>query len=176
MLSPLFLISPIMGWSWPSLLPIAIAVASGYGYKKLTDPGETGWLRGRLTTVMENQRVVSVPIDEILGEAVSDEVARDERLVFERGEIRLIFRRDARGKFSVDVLGPKATPAMVLRQEAERFSRELVQGFVYNRVVRELEARGINVTNETVDEESGDIVLDLRRWKAPGPTTEISVR
>ena len=46
----LFMITPLLGWSWPSLLPIAIAVASGYGYKKLTGVGEEDWLRGRLTT------------------------------------------------------------------------------------------------------------------------------
>ena len=164
MLSPLFFITPVVGWSWPSLLPVAIAVAAGYGYKKLTDMGENGWLRGELTNLIENQRKVSVPVDETLHEAVSDEVGRDDSLIFERDDIRLIFRRDARGKFFVEVIGPKATPAMVLQREAETFARGLVQSFVYNRVMRELELRGINVTNETVDEETGDIILEMRRW------------
>ncbi len=62
----LFIITPTLGWTWPSLVPIAIAVASGYGYKKLTDTDQSAWLRGRLTTEMENLRRVSVPIDELV--------------------------------------------------------------------------------------------------------------
>jgi hypothetical protein len=31
--------------------------------------------------------------------------------------------------------------------------------------VREMEARGLNVVNENVEAESGDIVLELRKWQ-----------
>ena len=97
----LYMITPMLGWTWPSLLPIAVAVAAGYGYKKLTDTGENAWLRGRLTTEMENLRRVSVPIDEIVSDVVGEEVGRDQRLIFEKDDYRLIFRRDMRGKFFV---------------------------------------------------------------------------
>lgn len=161
---PIFVITPLLGWAWPSLAPLVVAVASGYGYKKLTDPTDKGWLRGKLTAELENLRRVSLPIDEVMREAVGDEVGRDERLVFEKDDYRLIFRRDIRGKFFVEVLGPVHVPANVLRKEALDFARELVQQFVYNRVVREMENRGLTVVDETV-EESGDIEIQTRRYR-----------
>jgi len=163
-LSPLFLITPTLGWTWPSLLPIAMAIAAGHGYKKLTSNDQSAWLRGRLTKEMENLRRVSVPIDELVEGLIADELGRDERLIFEKDNYRLIFRCDPRGKFFINILGPKAIPASVLRKEALEFTEELVQQFAYNRVVQEMEARGINVVKEKVDAENGDVILEIRRW------------
>ena len=161
----LYLITPLMGWTWPSLLPVAIAGAAGYGYQKLTGIDEKAWLRGRLTREMENLKRVSLPIDELIADVVGEEVGRDQRLVFKKDDYRLIFRRDAEGHFFVDVLGPRVVPSRTLREEALAFARELVQQFVYNRVVREMEARGIHVLQETTEEETGDIILEARRWR-----------
>ncbi len=101
----------------------------------------------------------------MIADVVGDELGRDERLIFEKENLRLVFRRDTRARFFVDVLGPKTTPASRLRDEAMAFASELAQEFVYNRVVREMEARGLNVVNENVEAESGDIVLELRKWQ-----------
>ncbi len=161
----IFVISPILGWSWPALTPFVIAAAAGMGYKQLTRTDEKGWLRGQLTKEMENLKIVSVPVDELIEDVIGDEVGRDERLIFERDDYRLVFKRDPRGKFFIDVLGPKNIPTKMLREEAEAFAQELIQDFVYNRVMREMEERGINITEETVDDETGDIVLEARRWK-----------
>ncbi len=49
----IFVISPLLGWTWPSLVPVALAVASAIGYKKLTDTGQNAWLRGELTAQLE---------------------------------------------------------------------------------------------------------------------------
>jgi hypothetical protein len=165
MVGHIFVISPLLGWTWPSLVPLAIAAAAGLGYKQLTRTDEKGWARGKLTREMENLRIVSVPVDELVADVVAEEVGRDERLIFERDDYRLIFRRDPRGKFFTDVMGPKITPAQTLRNEALAFAQELVQEFVYNRVMREMEERGINIVEESVDTESGDIILEARRWK-----------
>ncbi|NQU43340.1 hypothetical protein HQ520_08640 [bacterium] len=162
-LGAIFVISPILGWSWPALLPLMLAVASGYGYKRLTTTDESGWLQGRLTAQLENLRRVSVPVNETVEDAVADEIGRDERLVFERGETRLVFRKDERGKFFIDILGPKELSALELRREAEQIVGELVQQFVYNRVARDLEERGLNIVEERVEEETGDIVIETRR-------------
>jgi hypothetical protein len=164
MLGSVVVVVPLLGWSWPSLLPIAVAAAAGFGYKRLSGMDEKAWLRGRLTKHLEQLRRVSIPLDEVIADVVGEEVGRDERLVFERDELRLIFRRDPRGKFFVDVLGPRSASALLLRREAEAFANSLVKEFVYNRVMREMEARGINVVKETVEAESGDIVLEARRW------------
>jgi hypothetical protein len=163
-LGVIYVITPLMGWTWPSLIPIALTAAATYGYKKLTDINEDAWLRGRVTREMEALRRVTVPVDELVADLVGEEVGRDDRLIFGREDIRLIFRRDPRGKFFVDVLGPREQPAALLRREAMQFARELVQEFAYNRLVREMEARGLNIVEESVDAETGDIVLTGRKW------------
>ena len=140
---------------------IALAALAG----SLGAVAAAGEVRGRLTLEMENLRRVSVPIDELVEDVIGEEIGRDDRLIFEKDDFRLIFRRDPRGKFFVDVLGPTTSTARILREEALRFARDLVREFAYNRVVQEMEARGINVVNEQVEEESGDIVLEARRWQ-----------
>lgn len=72
-LAPLFIITPTLGWTWPSLLPIALAIAATHGFKKLTSSDENSWMRGRLTREMEKFRRVSVPVDDLVervGESV----------------------------------------------------------------------------------------------------------
>lgn len=162
---PIFVITPLIGWSLPALTPLILAAGAAYGYKRLTGRGENDWLMGRLTREMETMRKVSLPLDEVVTDVVGEEVGRDERLVFEKDALRLIFRRNARGKFFVDVLGPRNRTERSLQKEARQFADELVRQFVYSRVVTEMEERGLNVVAEQVEEESGDIILDLRRWR-----------
>jgi hypothetical protein len=160
-----FVISPLVGWSLPALLPFVVAAAAGCGYKELTRTDSKGLLRSRLTRELENLDIVSIPLEEIVEESVGDEIARDDRIVFEHGKFRLVFRRDARGKFFVDALGPKTTPRTQLIEEAKKFAQEIVQQFVYDRVTRELDVRGIHMVSEEVEEKTGDIVLEMRRYR-----------
>lgn len=162
---PLIIITPLIGWAWPSLIPLALAAASVYGYRRLTGANEGAWMRGHLTTKMENLRRVTLPLDELMKDVVGEELGRDERLVFEKDEMRLVFRRDARSKFFVEVVGPRETPTSLLRKEAMAFAQELVQQFVYDRVTKEMEARGISVVGEEVKEENGSIEIQARRWR-----------
>ena len=107
-------------------------------------------------------RKVSVPVDELVEGLIGEEIGRDERLVFQNDNTRLIFRRDAEGKFFVDILGPKERTARELRNEALAFVSDLVQQFSYNRVLKEMESRGIQLVQENVDAESGDIILEVK--------------
>ena len=159
------ILTPILGWSWPALLPVAVASAAALGYKRLTGTDEKAWLRGALTRKMEALQIVSVPVDEVLADVVGEEVGRDDRLVFEKDDFRLVFRRDARGKFFVDTLGPRGARPSALRREALEFARTLTREFVYNRVLREMEARGIHLVEEHEDAETGDIILEMRHFR-----------
>ncbi|HBF33311.1 TPA: hypothetical protein DDW35_01980 [Candidatus Sumerlaeota bacterium] len=161
----LYLITPLMGWTWPSLLPLVLAVAAGKGYQKLTSTGDDAWLKGRITREIESMRKVSVPVDELVEGLIGEEVGRDERLIFEKDDTRLIFRRDTAGKFFVDILGPKERSARALRDEALAFVGDLVQQFSYNRVLKEMDSRGIQLVQENVDTESGDIILEVKRYR-----------
>ncbi|MCX7624921.1 MAG: hypothetical protein N2Z21_01695 [Candidatus Sumerlaeaceae bacterium] len=164
MAGALFVLTPTVGWAFPLLWPILMSTAAALGYKLYTSNADDAPLRGKLTSKMKQLRIVKLSLDELITEVVAEEVGRDQVLRFVREDITLVFKRDARGKFSIEVMGPSSLSAERLRAAGVEFAYELIQQFAYHRVVSEMEKRGGNVVNERVDEE-GNIVLELRRWK-----------
>lgn len=160
---PLIIITPIIGWSWPALVPIITAAAGYLGFVKLTGDKESDWLRGKLTKEMETLQTVQLPVDEVLTDVVSEEIGREERLNFRKDDIILSFRKDVRGKFIIEVIGPKTKTAKELRELGENFALQLIQLFAHHRITREMDRRGVQVIEETTNE-NGDIVLKLRKW------------
>jgi len=145
------------------LTPILVATAGALGYKHFTS-GITG-KRGltQLDQQLLNRRTVEIKLDEMLKDVVSEEVGYDQALHFTKDELILAFGHDTRGKFFVRVTGPKQMSAARLHQAGEEFARSLIQQFAYNRVARELDRRGVQIVEETVDGE-GNIVYLARRW------------
>lgn len=157
----IFVLTPTIGWTWPLLWPYALAAAAGLGYRELTDAH--GLFRGEVTRKLENLRRESVAIDEILTEVVADEVGRDERIQFTRDDLILVFRRDARGRFFVEVAGPADKTALDLRLRAEEFAVEIIRKFAYHKMAEQLARAGAEVIEETVSED-GRITLKARKW------------
>lgn len=164
MAGAIFVLTPTVGWAFPLLWPILMSTAGALGYKLYTSSADDAPLRGKLTAKMKQLRIVKLSLDELLTGVVAEEVGRDQVLRFVRDEITLVFKRDARGKFSIEVMGPNSIPPERLRAAGVEFAYELIQQFAYHRVITEMEKRGANVVGEHVDEE-GNIVLELRRWK-----------
>ncbi|MCD6385542.1 hypothetical protein J7M23_07155 [Candidatus Sumerlaeota bacterium] len=160
---PIIVITPIIGWSWPALFPLITAAAGYVGFVKLTGDKQSGWLRGKLTREMETLRTVQIPLDEFLTDVVSEEIGREERLDFRREDMVLTFRKDIRGKFFIEVTGPRSRTARELRELGEQFARQLIQLFAHHRIASELDRRGVQVVEESTTE-TGDIVLRIRRW------------
>jgi hypothetical protein len=156
-------ITPILGWSWPALAPIITAAAGLLGYTKLTGDSAKDWLRGKLNTKIENLRTVEIAIDALLADVVAEELGREERLNFEQEDFVLTFRKDVRGKFFIEVTGPRTATRMELRARGEEFARTLIQQFAHSKIARELDRRGVQIVEEEVTEE-GDIILRTRRW------------
>lgn len=160
----IFVITPSVGWAFPLLWPILMSTAGALGYKLFTSAADDAPLRGKLSAEMKKLRTVQLALDEVVTGVVADEVGRDQVLRFVRDDITLVFRRDARGKFFVEVMGPQTRSAEELRKLGTEFASTLVQQFAYHRVVSELAKRGAHVVGERVDAE-GNIELELRRWK-----------
>jgi hypothetical protein len=156
-------LTPAIGWSWPALTPIVTAAAGLLGFKRLTGRGKKDWLRGKLTADLENLRTVVIPITEIVADVVGEEVGREERLDFEKGDMLVTFRKDVRGIFFVEVTGSRTATRMDLVQRGQEFAATLVQQFAHNKIAQELDRRGVQVVGEEV-RENGDIVLRTRRW------------
>ena len=153
---------PVIGWAWPALLPIVGATAAALGYKSFSDP--KGALRGLTTRKLEQKRLESVAMDSVLAEVIAEEIGNEERLMFEREDMVLVFRKDARGKFFIDVLGPREKTALDLKLRAEEFARELVKKFAYHKLAEQLTRTGATIFEETV-EENGRITLRARKWR-----------
>jgi hypothetical protein len=156
-------LTPAIGWSWPALTPIVTAAAALLGFKRLTGRGKKDWLRGKITADIENLRTIIIPISEIVADAVAEEIGREERLDFEKGDILLTFRKDVRGKLFVEVTGRRTSTRMDLLQRGQEFAATLVQQFSHNKIAKELDRRGVQIVEEEV-RENGDIVLRTRRW------------
>ena len=157
-----FLITPAIGWAWPALVPIVGAVAAALGYKHFAEP--KGLLRGATSEALDKVRLERVPLDAVLAQVIAEEVGAEERIVLKRDEISLVFRKDALGKFFVDVLGPAAMTREALQQLGEEFARELVKKFAYHRITEQLERANVNVIEEKV-EADGRITLRARKWE-----------
>lgn len=163
MLGTIFVITPTLGWSWPVLSPLIIGVAATLGYRHMTAPGADRSRAGVLAKSMAKRRTAVLPLESVLLEPVADEVKREQRLVFEKDGIEAVFRRDVRGKFAVEVSGPENFTLNQLRRAGEEFAFALIQQFAHNRVVQEMERRGMVITGEEVAA-NGDIVIRGRRW------------
>jgi hypothetical protein len=163
-LGALYILTPTVGWAAPLVWPIALAAAGLLGYKHVTGTAESAALRAQAEGAVQSTRTIELNLDVEITDVVSDDLKRDQVLVFTRDDIALTFQRDLRGKFSVRVAGP----AEKSRRELEGLGREfigvVVQQFAYNKMAQEMERRGANVVGEEVTEE-GDIVLKLRRWE-----------
>ena len=159
----MIIITPIIGWSWPALVPIITAAAGYVGFTKLTGDKQSDWLRGKITAEIEALRTVRLPLDEVLTDVVSEELGREERLDFRREDIVLTFRKDIRGKFFVEVTGPRTKTQRELQEVGSVFASQLIQLFAHHRIASELDRRGVQVVEETTAE-NGDIVLRVRKW------------
>jgi len=160
MLIPLI---PTLGWSWPALAPILVGTAGSLGYGLITTRVQNRHLQTALEKQIQNLRIVEIPLEEHVKGIVAEQLGHEEELQFQKDDLTLTFRHDARGKFHVRVLGPKHRTLTELRMIGDEFARELIQQFAYNRIARELDRRGVQVVEEAVDEQ-GNIVLTTRRW------------
>lgn len=158
----MIVVIPAIGWAWPALAPLVGAAAAALGYKTFSDP--KGIFRGKTTVMMEKLRIESVPLDQVMSDIIAEDLGNEERLLFEKDDMVLVFKKDARGKFYVEVMGPSTKTALDLKIRAEEFAREIVRKFAYNKVAQQLSRINAEVVSESVDE-NGRVTLQMRRWQ-----------
>lgn len=145
------------------LWPLALTAAAALGYKQVTSTADNAVLRGEANSSINTMKTVEVPLEVEITDAVEDEIARDQVLRFQKDNIIVTFKRDLRGKFSVQIAGPDTMTTRELQYVGREFLNTVVQQFAYNKMAAEMERRGTNIVGEEITEE-GDIVLKLRRW------------
>ncbi|MBN1902014.1 hypothetical protein JW926_11890 [Candidatus Sumerlaeota bacterium] len=160
---PLIVIAPVLGWSFVILTPLIMATAGALGYSALTGKTLNDWLQKELTDNIRNFRKVQLPLQDYITDVVSEEIGREDRLDFKKDNIVLTFRKDALGKFFIEVTGPRKIPTVELQAMGDEFARNIIQQFSHHKIARELDQRGVHIVGEEVNEE-GDIILHTRKW------------
>jgi hypothetical protein len=164
LIGTIFVLTPTVGWALPLVWPIVLTVAGGLGYKLYTSDKDDAPLRGELSKEMKHLKIVRLSLDQVVTDMVADEVGREQVLRFVKDKVVLVFKRDLRGRFVIEVMGPDTMTRRELEMAGLEFAGGVVQQFAYNKMAREMELRGANVVGEEVNE-NGDIVLRLRRWE-----------
>src|SRR5690349_18146942 len=102
----IFAVTPAVGWAIPLLWPALLSAAGALGYKLYTSTAEDAPLRGKLTKELMQLKIVKLPLDQVVKDLVSEEVGREQVLRFVKDKITVVFKRDIRGKFTIEVMGP----------------------------------------------------------------------
>jgi hypothetical protein len=149
-------LTPIMIAAWPAFSAAVTAAAASLGYQvasaALQKPAEE--------EAKDQTTQVELEIEQ--SELVTDQLARDQTITVERNGVTVTFSRDARGKATLCVTGVgQAEDA--LRAMGQELSQRVVQRYVYQRLMDEIQARKFVVVEEEVDETHA-IRLKVRHW------------
>ncbi len=159
----MFALTPIIGMSWPALTPLIFATAGALGYKAMMDMKEGGDINEQLRQQLYDTTTIRLRVDDLVLDAMEEEVKRAESLYFQKDDIVVGVIRDERGKLRVEVMGPRGADKKELEAQGRDFAEELAQLFAQNRAVEELERIGAEVVEEMTDENE-EVVLKIRRW------------
>jgi polyribonucleotide nucleotidyltransferase len=95
-------------------------------------------------------------------QSVGDSLAREEEITFVKDGITVVFRRDIRGRLQVCVSGENISKAR-LREMGEELANKVIQRYVYNRVVSELDQTDMKIIEQDIDDDE-TIRIKFRSW------------
>ncbi len=156
-MSTVIVLTPIIIASWPAITAAVTAAAVTLCFE--VTESQAGAEEG----VSERVKARSTAEVDLATEEVSEALATNQSIVVRQGTVELTVRRDERGacKVCATGLGHSKTE---LETMAQAFADQMTQCFVYNRVMTELRAKGLNVVNEEqLDDKS--IRIHVRQWE-----------
>jgi hypothetical protein len=148
-MSAIIVLSPLVVAAWPILVSSVVAAATAAGFQVVKNPKKAACRR-------------SVDLEMQNAEVVADGLDRDDRIVVERQEVRVIFSRDARGRFRTCVEGDLS------KEQLEALGRDLggrvIQRYLYRRLTEELRQNGFTMLSEDQGPDE-TIRLRVRRYQ-----------
>jgi hypothetical protein len=147
-------LTPVVIAAWPAFSAAVVAAANSLGYVLVDE------LQKQKTTTDTSNRQVNLEIAN--SELVTGSLGRDQEIRVTRGNITVIFSRDARGQASVCVSGPGLSDDE-LRALGQELSQRVVQKYIYQRLMDEMRTRQFTVVEEEVDTNQA-IRLKVRHW------------
>ena len=136
-MSGIIVLTPIVIASWPAITAAVAGAAASMGFtlrpEDLAEPEE------KLPTVVETEIAEA--------EVVGAELARGQKIVIRRSDVRLEIGQDERGRCKVCASG-FGHSERELRKIADEVSGRIVQQFVYHKLLTELQNRSATVLEQ----------------------------
>jgi anti-sigma regulatory factor (Ser/Thr protein kinase) len=151
------ILTPVIIAAWPAFSAAVAAAATSLGYSV------AGELVARDQTTRVNlsgERTVQLEIAQ--SEIVTNQLGREQSIKVTRGDVTVTFTRDARGKAAICVTGPGHSNEE-LRALGEELSQRVVQKYVHQRLLDEIQTLGFNLVEEEVGE-NNTIRMKVRHW------------
>ena len=153
-MSAICILTPVVIAAWPAFSAAVTAAAASLGYQVVSE-AQTFEARAKEVSRVD----LEIPQSEI----VTGTLHRDQRLRVARDGVTVTFSRDARGRSSVCVTGEGHAEDQ-LRALGEELSQRVVQQYVYQRLMSEMQTRGYHVVDESQGENAA-IHLRVRHWE-----------
>ena len=148
--------APVVIAAWPALSDAVVAAAASLGYAVADEATEKEQTKTKQKA--SNQITLEIPQSEI----VTNQLGREQRIAVTRNGVTVTFSRDARGQASLCVTGTGQTEE-ALRDLGEELSHRVVQQYVYQKLINEIQARQFLVVEEEVTADHS-IRLKVRHW------------
>jgi len=159
----LFVVTPIIAFSMPALLPLATAAAGALGYKVLVDLKDGGDINDALHQRLVETTTVDVRLTDSVLDLLKAETHRGQMMVFERDGIMVTLAIDERGRFRVRASGPAGAEPRAIEAAGREFAESLAQLFAYNRAAETITRLNAEILEEE-RLENGEIRLRIGRW------------
>lgn len=144
-MSAVIVLTPIVIASWPAIAAAVVGATASMGFS----------LQGHKTYEEEDAApTTSVETELEESEIVAESMARGQKIVVQRDDVRIAFGQDDRGRCTVCVSGPGRSKRQ-LQNLADEVAGRVAQQFIYNKLLTELKDRDYAVlTEERLADES----------------------
>lgn len=150
------ILTPVVIAAWPTFSAAVVAAATSLGYHIVSE------LNHQPETASAADRSGKISLEIAQSELVTNQLGRDQRIAVTRDGVTVTFSRDARGKAALCVTGEGQSDE-TLRALGEELSGRVVQQYVYQKLMEEMQTRGFVVVEEETDT-SHAIRLKVRHW------------
>lgn len=157
-MSAVVILAPVVvTTAWPVISAAAVTVMAALGYATVSTTVDV-----MVTDNIDVETANTVELEIENSQELGQTLGREEELVFTKDNIVVTFKRDIRGRLQVCVSGEHLSKAR-LRELGEELANKVVQQYVYNRIVGELQNTDMSIIDQEVDEDE-TIKIKLRAW------------
>jgi Protein of unknown function (DUF1257) len=151
------ILAPVVIAAWPAFSSAVVAAAASLGYQVASATAKSG------TGAAASPKTTAVTLEIARSEVVTGQLGRDQRISVTREGVTVTFSRDARGRASLCVTGNGHTEE-ALRAMGEELAQSVVQHYVYQKVMQEMQTRGFVVVEEETNQDRS-IHIKVRHWE-----------